>query len=437
LRPLSLLIVLAPTLAGAQPRSLTLAEAMRLADRASEDVAVARAGVERAHAEEDRARSELLPQLSGSASYERTIRSEFQGISFGGMDGVDGEALGDLPFGRANTVRYGLSAQQNLWTGGRITARRRLASAARKQAELGVTGARAQAILVAAQVYLDAVLTAQLTEIAEATLAQAERTLAATRVGFSAGAQPEIDLLRATVSRDNQRPIVSQRRMERDLTLLRLKQLLDLPMEQQLRLVTPLDQGLDTMPRAPDRPRIAVAQVSLLVAMREAGLDMARSQRLPTIVLSSQFGRVAYPESLDEEWRFRTNWTAGVGLAIPIFTGGRITADVRAARADVAEARARLEQARELARLDERSAREELASVTGTWQAMGGTVAQAERAYEIAELRYREGLSTQLELADARLLLEQARANRARAARDVQLARLRLSLLPELPLVQR
>ena len=46
---------------------------------------------------------------------------------------------------------------------------------------------------------------------------------------------------------------------------------------------------------------------------------------------------------------------------------------------------------------------------------------QAARAYEIAELRYREGLSTQLELSDSRLLLAQAQVNRARAARDLQI----------------
>ncbi len=61
-------------------------------------------------------------------------------------------------------------------------------------------------------------------------------------------------------------------------------------------------------------------------------------------------------------------------------------------------------------------------------------VEQATRANEIAELRYREGLSTQTELQDVRLQLEQARANQAQAARDLQVARLRLTLLPFLPL---
>jgi hypothetical protein len=69
-----------------------------------------------------------------------------------------------------------------------------------------------------------------------------------------------------------------------------------------------------------------------------------------------------------------------------------------------------------------------------TWQASAGTVEQAARAYDIAELRYREGISTQLELLDARLVLQLAQVNRAQAARDVQVARARVSLLPELPL---
>ena len=59
---------------------------------------------------------------------------------------------------------------------------------------------------------------------------------------------------------------------------------------------------------------------------------------------------------------------------------------------------------------------------------------QATRAYDIADLRYREGISTQLELLDARLVLQLAQVNRAQAARDVQVARARVALLPDLPL---
>jgi outer membrane protein TolC len=117
-----------------------------------------------------------------------------------------------------------------------------------------------------------------------------------------------------------------------------------------------------------------------------------------------------------------------------LFTGGRIRGDEMVAAAALEESRARLSMTRELAALDSRSAVERLEAAEASWRASSGTVEQAERAYGIAEIRYQEGVSTQLELADSRILLEQAGANRAVAARDVQVARLRVALLPYLSL---
>ena len=121
-------------------------------------------------------------------------------------------------------------------------------------------------------------------------------------------------------------------------------------------------------------------------------------------------------------------------MTVPILNGGRIRADEAIARAGVTEAEARLRLTRELAALDAESARQELRAARAEWEASGATIKQAARAYEIADLRYREGLSTQLELSDSRLLLAESEVTRARAARDLQVRRIRLALLPELPL---
>jgi outer membrane protein TolC len=84
--------------------------------------------------------------------------------------------------------------------------------------------------------------------------------------------------------------------------------------------------------------------------------------------------------------------------------------------------------------LDARTSAAKLAEAEATWQASVGTAEQAQRAYAIAEVRFREGISTQLELSETRVQLQQALANRARAARDLQVARTRLMLLRDLPL---
>jgi outer membrane protein TolC len=151
---------------------------------------------------------------------------------------------------------------------------------------------------------------------------------------------------------------------------------------------------------------------------------------------SASYGWTSYPDSVlpeldSDQWN--RNVSAGFAMYVPIFNGGRMRGDVLRASADVAEAEARAEQVRELSDLDTRDALLELSAAEAQWEATTGTVAQAQRAYDIAEMRYREGVSTQLELADARLLLARALANRAQAARDLQLTRIRMALLPALP----
>ena len=464
-----------------QARALSLDEALGIAERASEDIAIARAGVTRARGELYRARSEFFPQLAGSLSYTRTLDSEFRGLDTGPVDSrppcrpfvpastltadqrldsleralalaTDCRSAGggfdfsSLPFGRANNYTLGLTGSQTLFSGGRVTAQARAANAGRRVANITLTSSRAQVILDVTQAYYDAVLAGRLYVIAESTLEQAETTLRHTQLARQVGTQPEFDLLRAQVTRDNQRPVVVARRTDRELAYLRLKQLLDLRLDQDVVLTTGLGDSaavaplrlasltsspLDTSTSA----RAPVRQAAENVAVQENLKRIARAQRLPTISVNSVYGRVGYPigglPSLDE---FRTNWTVGVNLSVPIFTGGRIRGDELVAEANLTEGRLLLEQTRELAELDTRSALAELEAAEASWEASGGTSSQAARAYNIAEIRYREGISTQTELSESRILLQQAQANRAVASRDLQVARARVALLPELPL---
>src|SRR5207302_3240902 len=111
-----------------------------------------------------------------------------------------------------------------------------------------------------------------------------------------------------------------------------------------------------------------------------------------------------------------------------------IRGDEIVAEAAVADARARLRQTQQGAALDTRVTLNSLAEAQAAFDASRGTAQQASRAYNIDQIRYREGISTQTDLSQSRLLLEQALANRAQAARDLAVARVKLALLRDLPL---
>jgi outer membrane protein TolC len=441
LQTLSLLATLACLPVTADARTLTLAEALELAQPASEQVTLARQGVERAAGEERVAASRWVPQVSGVAGYTRTLASEFEDIDLGFGDG-GGEDLGDLPFGQSHRYDVGLALDQAIYAGGRIAAGRDLARAAADAAAVDLGSATAETELSVTAAFFDAALADRLLGIARERLAQADRTLEQVRAAHGVGNVSEFDLLRAEVERDNTEPTVLEREADREVAHLRLKQLVELPAQEELELALPdLAGGSDHCGARPcaaeqlaaERPPVRLAAVG--VAAQEALLRVATAERLPAVGLRSDYGRVAYPASGLPGWdETRTNWTVGVGLAVPLFTGGRLAGQEAAAEANLASARARLDLVQELALLDTRNALARLAAARGVWRASQGTVEQARRAYEIAEVRYREGLSTQLELSDARLLLAQAEAQRAVAERDLAVSHARVRLLPALPL---
>ena len=465
-----LLIALAPLSAGAQTPAvppvpagpLTLDDVLRLAEPRSESVSIALAAVRRAEGDEVRAQSGLRPQLSATASYDRALASEFEGVfdsDFFGSGDTSGDGLEDLPFGRKNTWRATLSFSQNVYSGGRNRAQQTLASVGHETADLGLTTSRAQLLFDVTQAYFDAVLSQRLVAIAAATLEQAGATLRQTEVGFNAGTQPEFEVLRARVARDNQLPVVIRQRVNRDLALLRLGQLLDLPADYDLQLADALgDESLPPPPVFAERvaavekasrsddsisltarggaalpERTAVAQAASTVRLREASLRLTEAQRMPSAAFTSTYSRIAYPDGALPTFD-RSNWSLGVNMTVPIMTGGRQRGDELVARAELEQSQMQHRQVQELAALDTRSAWAELFAARAAWEATAGTVEQAGRAHEIADVRYTAGVSTQLELSDARLLRQQAEANRAQAARDLQVARARVALLPDLPL---
>jgi outer membrane protein TolC len=186
-------------------------------------------------------------------------------------------------------------------------------------------------------------------------------------------------------------------------------------------------------PTAPVPDRTVVTEAAATVRLREASLRLAEAQKNPSVALNSTYSRIGYPSNFLPTFD-RSNWSVGASINVPVLTGGRQRGDEQVARAELEQARLQLRQTQELAALDSRSAWAELLAARATWEATAGTIQQATRAFEIADVRYRAGVSTQLELSDARLLLQQAEANRAQAARDLQVARARMALLPDLPI---
>lgn len=467
----SLLAAAVPVLSSAQTSqsatsdtaTLSLDQAVSRAVNQSEEVRLAQAQVTLAETQVRATRAGIFPQLSGQLGYTRTFASAFSGgsgfslpdslkfepdstaslqervrylerrVPTAALGGL-GALFGDLPFGQPNSYTARLDGSQILYSGGRVGAGLRIAAQFVDAARLELEEQTAEIELQVRSSYYRARLSEELVTISEAAVEQATRFLASERLRQEAGIGSELDVLRAEVSLANLQPALVDAANAAELAALDLKRLVDIPLQQPVRLTTPLDKSsvaealdLSASTELLSR-RASLAAAERQVRIREEQVKIARGNYLPSVNLNFAYGKQLFPSELfrfNEEWR--TDFTAGVSVSVPIFNGNRTRAEVAQAQVELEQQRLRLSQLRENVQLDYERARGERERTRVSIEARERTVQQAQRVYDLTVLRYEQGLASQLEVSESRLALLQARTNLAQAVADFQIASAQLS----------
>jgi outer membrane protein TolC len=444
----------------ADSAQMSLEDALRRALGKSEEVQLARAAVELAGADVTVTRAQVLPQVNASLNYTRTYFTPFNVRAAPTPDSMKfqpdsmasilerlryieqnagkaalgslGGLFGNLPLGRPNTYVATITGTQVLYSGGRTGAALRIASDYKRAAQSEFTEQVSQIAMQVRTSYVRAALAQQLESIAQTALDQALAFQAQQKLRLDAGTASELDLLRAEVSAENLRPQLVDARNAAEVAALDLKRLIDVPLTQPLRLTTALDAPAalqaDTLsepdPTRVSAQRAAVAVAERQVAIRQQQVSIARGSYLPQVDLRVNYGAQNLPNTT---FGFTNNpWnkdvSAGIGVSLPLFTGFRRGAEMQQAQIELTKARLQLGQLKESVQLQYQQARGERQRALSTIAARQRTVEQAQRVHDLTVLRFERGLSTQLEVSDARLALLQARTNVAQAIADFHIA---------------
>lgn len=404
---------------------LSLGDAVERGLRVNESVESARAGEDAAAAQVLQARASALPQASLSTNYNRTLASVFDDIgeiTFPGMgDPGDGESpFAALPFGRPNIYMGTLQVSQLVYSGGQVAAAIDIARSLRRASRLEVEEAESQVTLDVRSAYMGAVLASKLVAIAEDAYRLADDHLEQVKSFRERGTASDFDVLSARVERDNLEPALVEARNGRHLAELDLKRLVHIPADQPLVLTTPLSAEVGPVDaealQAALASRPALEALEEMVDMRDNAASIARRARFPSVSLMGTFGYQAFPDNLNPmgtDWR--RDWTVGVNVTMPVFTGNRIQGEIAEADADLRRAELQRSEARRGMDLELSAALGDFEGARAQIEARRSTVEHAERAFSLAELRFESGMATQLELSSSRLALQQARVNEAQA----------------------
>lgn len=400
----------------AEPRVLTLDDALAIAMEQNRDIGKARAYGQYVQGRYLEERSAALPSLSleSGAAYSR---DQSQSALTGGIASTQ-------------TRRAELHLNQTLFSWGKIAAAIRGAEEGLKTAEDRLRLYQQAARRETTVAFYDVLLAKELRALAHSNLQQKERHLAEAQKRLSAGVATDYDLLAAQVAADNARPEVirSENRIRTAKERLRLVLALD---GGEIDVAGNLESAPVPVPGFEEALLIARSKRPELSELRHRNgiyrelVHIAAAGNKPTLDLSGGAGwrqLEAAGQTFDG-----AAWQVAVNLTFPFFDGFRTKGRVQQARSELRTGELEEAQQMDAVSLEVRNAGFAVTEAEQIVKALTGTVRQAERLLAMAEQGYQLGVKIRLEVEDAELNVVQARSNLARARRDYRVALVNLA----------
>lgn len=416
---------------------LTLQEAIDLALSENPTIKVADLEVERYDYVRKETLGNLYPSISASGTYTyAVVKSEIsKGLSFGADNTIAAAAEVGLPL-----------VVPAVWRSIKLT---------KIQMENAVEQARASRIDMVNAVkkaYYNILLAEQSLEVLRSSEATVSKTVEDTRVQYEHGLASEYNLLTAEVQLSNLQPSIIQTANSIDVAKRLLKMYLSLPENIDIALVGTLDDFRDAILNGGEELSTDISENSTLKQLDiqsellKQNLKLTQTSRMPTLAAFGQFafsgndmqrpdfsammgggaaggatgstGNAGTAEAVKNSFYWQHPISVGLSLSVPIFSGFKNTNKVRQVRNQIRQLELQREYVAKSTDVQVRSSINALLTAREKMFANEKTVAQAQKAYDISNTRYKAGAGTILELNTAELSLTQAKLNYSQAIYD-------------------
>src|SRR2546422_8942250 len=292
-------------------------------------------------AERLRALSALLPQLSahGRQGYENLSYKEI-GLKLPPIPGLPALPSTSGGFGYQDAR---VSLTQSLYNAelrNQYLARKRDAQAS----TLSIQDSRDVVVFAVGTAYMQVIASAARVETAKAQLASAGELDQQTANRVKNEVSPEIDSIRAQVERQSAEQRLTNATNQLEKNKLTLARIIGLAIDQDFALTDPLayhplagissETSLDEALRS--RADLRSAEASLQAAV--FSVRAQKAQRLPIVSVTADYGGGGANIG-----NFNQGYTVAGNISVPIYTGGRIRADIAQAQADLARREAEYE----------------------------------------------------------------------------------------------
>lgn len=395
------------------PNPLTIDDALALAFQYNPELGIATAQVNKARGVVAEARGRFRP------TFNAQVVQLFQGppVSFE----INGDSIDIKP---ALLTSGQASVFLPLDINGKLRYASRIADDQFQIYYLGLLRVSEQLISQVKRSYYEVLRASGQAETAQAAVDVATLRLKNTQSRFDAGTVPKFDVTTAQVdlANLNQQLIASQSRVS--IAQANLNRVLGIAPDSTTQVakvnvpvtVTEVDIPASSQAARDARPEVKIQQHS--ISMNEENISLQRAGLRPSLGVAGAFDVV----SSQSFGSGTSSYSVGATLSIPIWDGGVTKAKVDQAHGDLQAANATLNQTQLMVNQEVSTAALTLQEAAKRSKAAADSVALAEEALRLANVRYDAGIAVLLEVTNAESQLTQARFNLVNAQYDYAIA---------------
>lgn len=378
---------------------------------------LAREGVKKSGKQVIEARGNLLPSVNAYSNLQHAWE-----LPTMIMNNPFAPGSGKLYFkmGTENTIASGININQPVFTGGTIWNGYQISKLAYKISESQLKTTEQKVLSDLTSSYYGVLFSKSVLTVSEEALQSAEVNLVQVQNFFNAGKSSRFDVLRAEVQVANMRPMVVSAKNNYRLAESRLRMVMGIDESVDLNYIESLELKHSELTKKTlaelieialmSRPEMMMMKDQKQIAKRQ--LTISKAAFMPSIVLGTAY---QYQGQRDDfkfvSDDFFKSFNSSISINIPLFSGFKNSAKLQQAKIAIKESRHQEESLKNGIILEVKSAYFTMKEAEEKVETQIKTIEQAREALRLANLMYAEGASTQLDVLNANLALNQAKLN--------------------------
>lgn len=361
--------------------------------------------------EEWKSLSSFLPKFEYLGTMNRQI--EIPTVVFNGMT---------FQMGTPYTFRHSLTLSMPLWAGGARWFNYQMQRSLRKSLESELEGKEEETVLQSLQAYFGIILANSLVGTLEEAVEAAKQNYEQVQKFYDAGTATELDLQRAKANYYSTLPQLESAVNSKTMAYQNLKFMLNIDLEDSLVVKDSLMQlefladyknlKLEEYIDLAGEYREDLKALELKTEAVGEGENLALSSFSPVVSVSADVQHQAMLQGDEVQWEDYTRSKAfNLVVSWSIFEGGKRFLDWQQAKIESKKMDILMRQFKDQIKLDvEKNYRSYLESIRNL-NSLEVTMEQAKESLRLAELLYKEGMSTQVEVLDAQLFYTKSQSD--------------------------